>query len=178
MKDGDTVVNELGAKQSFTSADFNCIPAVVLRLLAQCLGFGKRKYGFENWKGISIEENLSHAMNHINEWRLGDRSEPHLVNAIARLSFALWHAVDKGEQAHTYVHPDQMKPVSFNVKPLEMAAVFNEVRQQPGMVTKCTANGVSSAGPLGHFGPNSANDIQINAPLGSCRPYAVKAGTP
>lgn len=103
---GKTVVNAQGGKQSFIEADFDCIPPVVLRLLAQCLGFGKRKYGFENWKKIPIEDNLSHAMNHINEWRAGDRSEPHLVNAIARLSFALWHAVNNKQQPERYIHPD------------------------------------------------------------------------
>ena len=102
LSDGETVTNENGAQQSFIAADFHCIPPVVLRLLAQCLGFGRRKYGFENWKGISVDDNLSHAMNDINEWRLGDRSEPHLVNAIARLSFALWHAVDNGDQSERY----------------------------------------------------------------------------
>ena len=101
--EGETITSESGAKQSFIAADFHCIPPVMLRLLAQCLGFGRRKYGYENCKGIAIEDNLSHAMNHINEWRMGDRSEPHLVNAIARLSFALTQAVESGEQVDTYV---------------------------------------------------------------------------
>lgn len=109
MKEGQKITNELGGSQSFIEADFDCIPPVVLRLLAQCLGFGKRKYGFENWKNIPIEDNLSHAMNHINEWRMGDRSEPHLVNAMARLTFALWHAVDKKSQPPRYLHPDMMQ---------------------------------------------------------------------
>ncbi len=105
-KDGETITNATGAKQSFIKADYHCIPPVVLRLLAQCLGFGRRKYGFENWIGIPIEDNLSHAMNHIVEWRIGDRSEPHLVNAIARLTFALTQAVESGEQVNTYVRSE------------------------------------------------------------------------
>jgi hypothetical protein len=105
-KDGETITNESGGKQSFISARFDCIPPVVLRLLAQCLGFGARKYGKENWKKIPIEDNIAHAQNHLNEWMFGDRSEPHLVNAMARVSFALWQAVDAGQQADTYVHPD------------------------------------------------------------------------
>jgi hypothetical protein len=105
-KDGETIVNEHGGKQSFISARFDCIPPVVLRLLAQCLGFGARKYGKDNWKAISIEDNIAHAMNHLNEWSLGDRSEPHLVNAMARITFALWHAVDSKAQGDTYIHPE------------------------------------------------------------------------
>jgi hypothetical protein len=107
--EGETVKNERGGKQSFTKAMFIAIPAISLKLLAECLGFGSRKYGFENWKNISISENLCHAMGHIVNWRLGDRSEPHLVNAMARLSFAIWQAVDEGEQPPTYIHPDEAK---------------------------------------------------------------------
>jgi hypothetical protein len=107
--DGQTIVNEKGGKQSFISARFDCIPAIVLRLLAQCLGFGARKYGKENWKQIPIEDNIAHAMNHLNEWTIGDRSEPHLVNALARTSFALTQAVEAGQQEATYRHPDEVK---------------------------------------------------------------------
>lgn len=82
---------------------------MVLRLLAQCLGFGARKYGKENWKQIDQVDHLNHAMNHINEWNRGDRSEPHLVNAMARLTFALWQAVEQGQQPDTYIHPDEVK---------------------------------------------------------------------
>jgi len=105
MQDGETITNEKGGKQSFSKAMFSAIPSISLKLLAECLGFGARLYGFDNWKNISIEENLCHAMNHINEWNRGDRSEPHLVNAMARLSFAIWQAVDTREQPETYIHP-------------------------------------------------------------------------
>lgn len=105
--DGRTVTNNQGGKQSFVSARFDCIPPVVLRLLAQCLGFGARKYGDTNYQNISMRDHLNHAINHINEWNRGDRSEPHLVNAMARLTFALWHAVDQNQQPDTYIHPDE-----------------------------------------------------------------------
>ena len=107
--DGHMVTNDQGGKQSFVSARFDCIPPVVLRLLAQCLGFGARKYGKDNWKNIEQWDHLNHAMNHINEWNRGDRSEPHLVNAMARLTFALWQAVEQGQQSNTYIHPDDIK---------------------------------------------------------------------
>lgn len=106
LADGQTEVNAAGGKQSFIAARFDCIPAICQRLLAQCLGFGARKYGKENWQKIPIEDNLAHAINHLNEWRLGDRSEPHLVNTLARVNFALWQAVQSGDQAEQYIHPD------------------------------------------------------------------------
>ena len=107
LKEGETITNSAGAKQSFIAADYECIPPVVLRLLAQCLGFGRRKYGFENWKDIPFEDNLNHAMNHIVEWRMGDRLEPHLVNAMARLTFALTQAVESNQQPPQYIRTDE-----------------------------------------------------------------------
>lgn len=104
MREGDTVTNDKGGKQSFISARFDCIPPIALRLLAQCLGFGARKYGKDNWRLIPIDENIGHAQNHLNEWMLGDRSEPHLVNAMARLTFALTQAVEDGQQPSNYEH--------------------------------------------------------------------------
>jgi hypothetical protein len=106
LRDGDTVTNERGGKQSFIAARFDCIPPECLRLLAQCLGYGAKRYGRENWRQIDIEDNIAHAMNHLNEWRRGDRSEPHLVNTLARVTFALSQAVASGAQSDTYVHPD------------------------------------------------------------------------
>jgi hypothetical protein len=107
MKDGETITNEHGGKHSFTLARFDLIPAKALRLLAQCLGFGSAKYGVDNWRFIPPEEHLGHAANHINEWRAGDRSEPHLPNAIARMFFALTQAIEAGDQAERYQHPDE-----------------------------------------------------------------------
>lgn len=106
--DGQTIVNEKGGKQSFIAARFDCIPPKALRLLAQCLGFGARKYGKDNWRNIPLEDNLAHAMNHLNEWNAGDRSEPHLVNALARTTFALTQAVEAGQQADRYIHPEEI----------------------------------------------------------------------
>jgi len=108
-KDGDTVVNQRGGKQSHLSARFDCIPPEVLRLLAQCLGFGAAKYGKGNHLKIDQDDHLAHAMNHINEYRIGDRSEPHLVNAMARLTFALAQAVESGNQPSRYVHPEMLQ---------------------------------------------------------------------
>jgi hypothetical protein len=108
-KDGQTTTNEKGGRQSFISARFDCLPPECLRLLAQCLGFGARKYGKDNWRNIDLEDNLAHAMNHINEFRRGDTSEPHLVNAMARITFALAIAVSEGSQAPDYVHPEMVQ---------------------------------------------------------------------
>jgi len=121
MQDGQTTTNEQGGKQSSLSANFTAIPPTVLRLLAQCLGFGLRKYGFENWKKIPQEDHISHSMNHLIEYRLGDRSEPHLVNALARTTFALQQAVESGDQASTYIHPDMQRENQEEITLIEVS---------------------------------------------------------
>lgn len=108
-QEGTTVVTKAGGKHSFILARYDCIPPICQRLLAQCLGFGAQKYGKNNWHQIPIEENLGHCLNHINEFFLGNQDEPHLVNALARLNFALHQAVESGMQAEQYVHPDMRK---------------------------------------------------------------------
>lgn len=104
--DGQTVTNEKGGKQSYIAARFDCIPPECQRLLAQCLGFGAKKYGKDNWRKIELEDNLAHCLNHLNEFRRGDTSEPHLVNALARLNFALAIAVSEGLQVSDYHYPE------------------------------------------------------------------------
>lgn len=106
MKDGDLYVNEYGGRQSYVSCRLDLIPPENLLLLGQCLGFGAKKYGEWNWRQIPSQENLNHALVHIVKWLSGDRDEPHLVNAVARLNFALWHAIQNGEQGLEYEHPD------------------------------------------------------------------------
>lgn len=106
LVDGDTVTNDKGGKQAHISARFDCIPPECLQLLAQCLGFGAQKYGKENWRQIDLEDHLCHAMNHLNLLRLGDRSEMHLVNALARITFALSISVQEGDHSDQYEHPE------------------------------------------------------------------------
>lgn len=100
------VVEEGGGKHSFTMERFDCIPPECLILLAQCLGFGATKYGDDNWKSIPLEKNLGHLVNHVQQWRVGNRDEPHLVNACARAIFSLYNVVSTGEQGLTYNHPE------------------------------------------------------------------------
>ena len=109
MKDGDIYVNEHGGRQSYVSCRMDLIPPENLLLLGQCLGFGAKKYGENNWRQITEQENINHALVHLVKWLSGDRSEPHLVNTLARVNFALWHAIQSKEQGLEYVHPDQIK---------------------------------------------------------------------
>lgn len=102
MKDGDTITNERGGRQSYMRAAFHLLPPFGMRLVAQCLGVNSGKYGVDNWKNIPANEHIGHAQNHINEFMLGDRSEDHLVHAATRLLFAIELAVECEEQSEHY----------------------------------------------------------------------------
>lgn len=104
-KEGEYVINAQGGKQAHVDARLDLIPPENLLLLGECLAYGANTYGERNWLKISLEENLNHALIHITKWLAGDREEPHLVNTLARVNFALWHAIQKGEQGLKYIHP-------------------------------------------------------------------------
>jgi hypothetical protein len=102
-------------KQAFIQARYDCIDPLALRLVAECVGFGARKYGEHNHKKISVRDHLNHAVNHILEHRIGDQSEMHLVHAIARLFFAVELVVHSGAMEDRYFHPDMVEGVLSEV---------------------------------------------------------------
>ena len=108
-KDGEVVVTKDGGRHSFVLARFDLIPPESLKLIAQCLGYGALKHGEGNWLNISIDDHVNHALNHLNEFRLGADDEPHVVNAAVRTIFALTLAIQAKKQAKDYVHPDMVK---------------------------------------------------------------------
>lgn len=103
--DGETVTNAQGGRQSHVAARLDLIPPEALLLLGECLGFGAEKYGEGNWQKIPERDHVNHAMVHLTNYLAGDRREMHLVNTLARVSFALWHAIEAGHPKQ-YQHPD------------------------------------------------------------------------
>ena len=85
---GNVPIKNVGL-QTHIEARFDCVDPVVMKLLAECRGFGVNKYGEHSHKKIPVSDHLNHAINHINEHRRNDKSELHLVNAICRLMFAI-----------------------------------------------------------------------------------------
>ena len=59
-----------------------------LNEIAIGLTAGAIKYPGETWRGIPCDEHLARALRHINLYRLGDRSENHLINAAMRIMMA------------------------------------------------------------------------------------------
>jgi hypothetical protein len=102
--------------QSHVAARFDCIDPVVLKLLAECLGFGAAKYYPFSYHRIPVDDHINHALNHINEHRrlsqetrIDPTDEMHLVNALARITFAISCLAQQGKYPTTYSHPEQNK---------------------------------------------------------------------
>ena len=74
--------------QSAESNEYRYISPSWLDEIARGLTAGAEKHPGETWKNIPSDEHLSRAMRHINLYRLGDRSEPHIINASMRLMMA------------------------------------------------------------------------------------------
>jgi hypothetical protein len=72
-----------------TDFGFACTPPKALFAVAKILHRGAKKYGKDNWRGISVQENLNHAEGHIRAWLAGDGSDDHLGNVCCRTIFAL-----------------------------------------------------------------------------------------
>lgn len=102
----DIVMNEHGGRQSRVDARFDLIPPYVLQAVAEVLGAGARKYGEDNWKRITTNEHLNHALNHVNLHFLKDKSgEDHLAHAVVRLMMA-YHVEYLGVQIDAPVRKD------------------------------------------------------------------------
>ena len=74
--------------QDSESNEYRYISAAWLDEIAVGLTAGAVKHPGETWRTIPTDEHLARAMRHINLYRKGDRSEPHLVNASMRLMMA------------------------------------------------------------------------------------------
>lgn len=88
-KDAPTVENERGGKQAHTPYAFHLMDAKALLALAKVMEEGAAKYTRDNWRKISREDHLNHAVIHIMAYWAGDRQDDHLEHAFTRLMMAL-----------------------------------------------------------------------------------------
>lgn len=68
--------------------EYRYIDAKWLDEIAKGLTAGAVKHPGETWRQIPAQEHVARAMRHLNMWLMGDRSEPHLVNASMRVMMA------------------------------------------------------------------------------------------
>ena len=87
--DAEITVNEKGAKQSKLAVDFTLLDANAMFALAKVMYEGSLKYEKDNWRGISTEDHLNHALAHIYAHLAGDVQDDHLEHAFCRLMMAV-----------------------------------------------------------------------------------------
>ena len=80
--------SETGAKQSNLKTMFDLIDAVAILELAHVHWYGAQKYGDDNWRGISLEGHLNHALAHIYKFMESGKKDE-LTHAFCRLCFAV-----------------------------------------------------------------------------------------
>lgn len=68
--------------------EYRYISPAWLDAVAEGLTAGAVNHPGETWKEIPCDEHLARAFRHINLYRAGDRSEPHIVNASMRIMMA------------------------------------------------------------------------------------------
>lgn len=87
--DAPMTTNRCGGKQSLLNYRFDLLDPMVMFNLTHILAEGAAKYGEWNWRRISIEDNINHALAHIFAFLAGDSQDNHLGHALCRIYFAL-----------------------------------------------------------------------------------------
>jgi hypothetical protein len=88
-QEAPVVTNEKGGKQSHLPYAFHLTDANAMMEIAKVFGQGAKKYARDNWRKISCEEHLNHAITHIFAALAGDKQDDHLSHAGARIVMAL-----------------------------------------------------------------------------------------
>lgn len=91
------ITGESGGKQSALRYDFTLFDPLALFSVANVLHEGAERYGRWNWRRITLNDNLNHALSHIFAYLAGDRQDDHLSHAACRLLFALSLHITPGE---------------------------------------------------------------------------------
>lgn len=74
--------------QNSEKNEYRYIDCWWLDQVATGLTVGAEKHPGETWRSIPAEEHAARALRHLALYRMGDRSEPHLVNASMRCMMA------------------------------------------------------------------------------------------
>ena len=97
---GDMKRFDTGTVRGTDCADvrYDLISPIGLRRIAEAYAEGSCKYGDSNWqKGIPTRDLLNHALNHLQQWQIGDKSEDHLAHAAWNI-ITMMHAEERMPQ--------------------------------------------------------------------------------
>ena len=83
--DAPTVVAANGAKQSQVPYRCDLLPAKALLHIASILDAGATKYGDNNWRGLTAEDHLNHALVHALAYQSGDTQDDHAGHCACRM---------------------------------------------------------------------------------------------
>ena len=83
-----TMETETAYPQDKEENEYRYISPAWLNEIAKGLTKGAEKHPGETWRTIPTREHLARAMRHINLYLMGERGEPHLINASMRLMMA------------------------------------------------------------------------------------------
>lgn len=86
--DAPITINKEGGKQSATIYRCDLLDPAVMLSISAVLATGAKRYGEDNWRNLSVEENLNHLLMHVFAYLSGDISDDHLSHACCRAIFA------------------------------------------------------------------------------------------
>jgi hypothetical protein len=91
IRDSDIYTNARGGKQSKLGSDLTLIPPLALLRCGEVVKKGAEAYGKNNWRRITRNEHLAHALEHIYNLLAGieDPLEDELAHATVRLLMSM-----------------------------------------------------------------------------------------
>lgn len=124
----DIETNSAGGKQSKLYVAYNLVDPWALEALSHIYHRGAIKYAPDNWRNISIEDHVNHAMHHLvqaskalTRERLNSVSpfyddEDHLAHALCRLTFALGLEIARNGKHPEHSDPTYHEPKATSVE--------------------------------------------------------------
>lgn len=103
--DAPVVTNAQGGKQSDSPYRCDLLPPEAVLKVARVLKHGADKYGPNNWRKLSENDHLNHAIAHIFARLAGDTQDDHLEHAACRLLMALEAPKPAEREAHCLPFP-------------------------------------------------------------------------
>lgn len=95
---------EIGLKFDSGKPDWSLLPMECIEEVVEILGFGRDKYGRDNWKLLNSEEDLnriySAMIRHIVSYKSGDKIDSesgmsHLAHAMCNMVFLMYNEIHK-----------------------------------------------------------------------------------
>jgi len=96
--DAEIVTNPEGGKQSKVNYRLDLVDAKAFLELGRILAYGATRYAPNNWRKISEQDHLNHALIHIYADMAGDETDAHLSHAFCRVMMALAQRLATGKR--------------------------------------------------------------------------------